>query len=148
MSAAESLSRLVANTGRAQSALVAAGDALVADLRLSSAREQLLGALLAAEAPRTVSQLARDLGLTRQAVQRVADDLAEAGLAAYQPNPDHARAKLLGPTGTGRDAHAEALRRKSVWLEELAQGLPAAGLEIAAELLGLLARRAGKSQSK
>lgn len=139
--AADSLAQLLAVAARTHASLVAAGDDLVADLDLSSAREQLLGALQDAGAPRTVSQLSRDLGLTRQAVQRVADDLVEVGLAAYSPNPEHARAKLLSPTNRGREALAEALRRKGLWREELAQGLPPAGLEIAVELLRLLGRR-------
>jgi DNA-binding MarR family transcriptional regulator len=141
---ADSLAQLLAVAARTHGAMVAAGDELVGDLDLSSAREQLLGALLAAGAPRTVSQLGRDLDLTRQAVQRVADDLADAGLAAYSPNPDHARAKLLAPTDIGREAYAEALRRKGIWLEGLAQGLPPAGLEIAVELLRLLGRRVAR----
>lgn len=141
---ADSLAKLAAATARTHAALVAAGDELVADLGLSSAREQLLGALLAAGGARTVSQLSRDIGLSRQAVQRVADDLSAAGLATYASNPGHARAKLLAPTDTGVVAHAEALRRKGIWLEELAAGLPPTGLEIALELVRLVGRRARK----
>ena len=39
--------------------------------------------------------------MTRQGVQRVADLLVEHGLAEYQPNPAHRRAKLLACTETG-----------------------------------------------
>ena len=141
---ADSLSQLLAVSARTHAAMVAAGDDLVADLGLSSAREQLLSALVTAGSPRTVSDLARDLGLSRQAVQRVADDLAERNLAAYFPNPDHARAKLLAPTDSGRLTLTEALRRKGAWLEGLAQGLPPQGLEIAVELLRLVGRRVGR----
>jgi DNA-binding MarR family transcriptional regulator len=52
--------------------------------------------------PSTVSQIARRRGIARQAVQRVADLLVEEGLAAYEPNPRHRRAKLLRPTQRGR----------------------------------------------
>jgi DNA-binding MarR family transcriptional regulator len=147
-SSPESLARLIAALSKTHAALVAGGDERVADLGLSSAREQLLGALSAAGAPRTVSQLARALGLTRQAVQRVADDLVGAGLAAYRPNPDHARAKLLAPTEAGAAACTEALRRKALWMEELAAGLPVTGVEIAAELVSLLGRRAARKSVK
>lgn len=142
--AADALAKFISVAARAQGALTAAGDEVVADLALSSAREQLLGAVTAAVGPRTVSQLARAMGLTRQAVQRVADDLAQAGLAAYADNPAHTRAKLLEVTETGAAAYAEALRRKGLWLEDLANGLPVAGLDIATELLRLLGRRAGR----
>jgi DNA-binding MarR family transcriptional regulator len=39
-------------------------------------------------------------------VQRIADILAERGLARYLPNPAHRRAKLLTPTDEGRAAIA------------------------------------------
>ena len=54
----------------------------------------------------TVAGIAREMGITRQSVQRVADILAERGLARYLPNPAHRRAKLLTPTEQGRDAIA------------------------------------------
>ena len=41
------------------------------------------------------------MGLTRQAVQRIADLLVDRGLAEYRPNPDHRRAKLLACTEAG-----------------------------------------------
>jgi DNA-binding MarR family transcriptional regulator len=51
--------------------------------------------------PATVAQIARRRGIARQAVQRVADLLVGDGLAAYEPNPSHRRAKLLRPTAEG-----------------------------------------------
>ena len=44
------------------------------------------------------------MGITRQSVQRIADLLVARGLAAYEPNPAHRRAKLLTPTPEGRAA--------------------------------------------
>ena len=41
------------------------------------------------------------MGVTRQAVQRIADLLVERGLAEYRPNPAHRRAKLLACTEAG-----------------------------------------------
>jgi DNA-binding MarR family transcriptional regulator len=46
------------------------------------------------------------MGITRQSVQRVADILADRGLARYLPNPAHRRAKLLTATDEGRAAIA------------------------------------------
>lgn len=137
----EALSRLHQACGKALGAMSAAGDDLVADLGLSTARAQLLDAL-AAGGPRSVSQIARGLGLTRQAVQRVADDLVVSGLAVYSRNPDHARAQLLNMTEPGRAAQVQAARRKALWLASLAQGLTPAWLDMATELMTLLARRA------
>jgi DNA-binding MarR family transcriptional regulator len=41
------------------------------------------------------------MGLSRQAVQRVADLLVARALAEYRPNPAHRRAKLLACTEAG-----------------------------------------------
>src|SRR3546814_16308642 len=79
------------------------------------------------------------MGLTRQAVQRVADDLHRAGLIEFFPNPDHARAKLMDMTDKGQDAYAEALRRPRPWLAALAEGPPAADLAADSRALSLIA---------
>lgn len=137
----EALDRLHRACNRAAGVLSDAGDELVADLGLSAARAQLLDDL-GARGPRSVSQIARSLALSRQAVQRVADDLVVRELAAYRRNPEHARAQLLDMTEQGRIAQAEASRRKALWLESLGEGLAPAWVEMATELMTLLARRA------
>ena len=82
---------------------------------LTAAWWQVLGAALPAPLP--VAGIAREMGITRQSVQRVADLLVERGLAEYRDNPAHRRAKLLAPTAEGRAAirridpgHAAAAR--------------------------------------
>ncbi|MEO3751518.1 MarR family transcriptional regulator [Streptomyces sp. B6B3] len=84
--------------------LLAVADRLAAPAGLTAAWWQVLGAVLPAPLP--VSGIARAMGITRQSVQRIADLLVERDLAAYQPNPAHRRAKLLGPTAAGRAAVA------------------------------------------
>ncbi|WP_414708061.1 MarR family transcriptional regulator [Rathayibacter festucae] len=71
--------------------LSASGDRLVADLGLTAARWQILGAL-AAGAPRPVAWLARDLDVSRQNVQRIVNDLERDGFVSFRPNPHHRRA--------------------------------------------------------
>jgi DNA-binding MarR family transcriptional regulator len=82
----------------------AAGDALARPAGQTSARWQVMAAI--EDGPATVAQIARRLRLARQSVQRVADLLETDGIAAYEDNPGHRRAKLLRLTGKG----AEALR--------------------------------------
>ena len=48
-----------------------------------------------------VAGIAREMGISRQSVQRIADLLVERGLAEYLPNPAHRRAKLVRPTEEG-----------------------------------------------
>ena len=61
--------------------------------------------------PLPVSAIARDMGITRQAVQRTADVLVERGLADYRDNPAHRRAKLVALTAAGRE-RSDRLGRK------------------------------------
>ncbi|WP_435835175.1 MarR family winged helix-turn-helix transcriptional regulator [Streptomyces albus] len=81
---------------------LAASDRIARPAGLTAAWWQVLGAVL--REPLPVSGIARAMGITRQSVQRIADLLVERGLAAYEPNPAHRRAKLLTPTDEGRAA--------------------------------------------
>jgi DNA-binding MarR family transcriptional regulator len=117
---ADPLGALAVEVFRVNGLLLAAGDALTRDLGLSSARWQVLGALELAGRPLSVSQIARNMGLVRQSVQRVADELARDGFVSYAPNPDHRRAKLVIPTRKGREAFAAAMRRQGRWARRIA----------------------------
>jgi DNA-binding MarR family transcriptional regulator len=65
---------------RLNGALLVSGDALVGDLGLTSARWQVLGAIALSPVPLPVAHLARNMGLTRQAVQRSVDEMRHDGL--------------------------------------------------------------------
>ena len=86
---------LVLETFRLNGRLLASGDALVADLGLTSARWQVIGAMALSPMPLSVAQIARNMGLTRQAVQRLANEMEADGLMRFAPNPHHQRAKLV-----------------------------------------------------
>lgn len=51
--------------------------------------------------PQTVSQIGRNLGHSRQVVQRAANRLLELELVEKSPNPDHKASPLLAPTKKG-----------------------------------------------
>lgn len=118
---------------RLNGSLLAAGDRLTGDLGLTSARWQVLGAI--DDGPLTVAQIARNMGLTRQAVQRVANDLAARGFVAFADNPDHQRAKLVRLTERGRGALDAITRRQAVWADRVAADLEAPALDSAATVL-------------
>jgi len=65
----------------------------------SAARWHVLSVVL--EEPRTVPGIADRLGLSRQSVQRVVDDLATAGLVQRAENPRHRRSRLVAITASG-----------------------------------------------
>jgi hypothetical protein len=63
--------------------LVAVGDTLVAPLGLTSARWQVMGAIAEAKGMLPVAGIARNMGLVRQSVQRIADELAQLCQSAF-----------------------------------------------------------------
>src|SRR4051794_7638548 len=77
------LTRLVPELLRPNGRLLAAGDAMTRDLGLTSARWQVVGAVRLAGGPLPVAWIARNTGLTRQAVQRAADELAAEGSVRF-----------------------------------------------------------------
>ena len=91
------ITELILETFRLNGRLLAAGDALVRDLGLTSARWQVLGAVAMSPVPLPVSHIARNMGLSRQGVQRVADELEARGIVRFAPNPHHRRARLVLP---------------------------------------------------
>lgn len=84
--------------------LVSAGNELVEHLGLTSAWWQVLAALRYSPVPLPAASIARNMGLTRQAVQRIVDLLADRGLVEFQTNPHHRRAKLVVLTPAGVQA--------------------------------------------
>src|ERR1700724_3214567 len=89
--AGDALTNLILDLFRLNSLLLPAGDRLVARLGLTSARWQILGAIVEGERPQPVAWLARDLGANRQNVQRIINDLHKEELVAFEANPHHRR---------------------------------------------------------
>jgi len=113
--------------------LVAAGDDLARPVGQSSARWQVLAGI--EHGPTTVAHIARQLGLARQSVQRVADLIVADGLAVYEENPAHRRAKLLRIAPPGADALAAIQAAQAVWANELGEEIGEAGLHQATATL-------------
>ncbi|MER5961010.1 MarR family winged helix-turn-helix transcriptional regulator [Streptomyces sp. NPDC002057] len=98
----DALSRTALGVFRLNGQFLAVSEELAEPAGLTAAWWQVLGAVLPEPLP--VAGIARVMGITRQSVQRIADLLVREGLAAYEPNPAHRRAKLLAPTEAGRAA--------------------------------------------
>ena len=125
----EALSDLVLDLFRLDSLLLTAGDRLVAPLGLTSARWQVLGAIIAAERPQPVAWLARDLGGNRQNNQRIINDLHKEGLVSFEVNPHHRRAQLIVLTEKGKRAFKAAMELQAPWANSLSDGLSVKDLE-------------------
>ncbi len=135
------LSALFLDIFRANALLVAAGDQLVAPLGLTSARWQVLGTIAMAPTPQPVAHIARDMGLARQSVQRLANELVDAGLVELKDNPHHRRAKLVVLSDRGRETFAAIHSLQRPWVDSLAEGLDAEQISAAANLLQALRAR-------
>lgn len=127
----DALTNLVLDVFRLNNLLLTAGDRLVARLGLTSARWQILGAIVDAEHPQPVAWLARNLGANRQNVQRIVNDLQKEGLVAFEPNPHHRRAQLVVLTDKGRHAYDAAIRLQAPWINGLSDGLLIRDIETA-----------------
>ena len=127
--AGDAVSKVILDLFRLNNRLVTAGDRLVAGLGLTSARWQILGAIVHAERPQPVAWLARDLGANRQNVQRIVNDLQHEGLIAFAPNPHHRRAQLVILTDKGGQAYDDAMRLQAPWIDALSDGLRVEDIE-------------------
>jgi len=132
------LTDLILETFRLNGRLLAAGDALVASLGLTSARWQVLGAVTLSPLPLTVSQIAREMGLTRQSVQRLVNEMVRDDLLRLHANPNHRRARLVERTMRGRSMYEAAIARQEPWAADLAEAC--SGERIGAVLKALRAR--------
>lgn len=141
----EALTDLVLAVFRLNGRLLAAGDRLVSDLGLTSARWQVLGAIALAPAPQPVAWLARSLGLNRQGVQRIVNEMRDDDLVELRPNPHHRRAHLVVLTKRGETAYAAASRLQAPWANALARDLDAAKLIAATRMIKLLSERLEQS---
>jgi DNA-binding MarR family transcriptional regulator len=118
--ASNALTDLIRAVIRMNATVQKSGTRLMRGTGITNARWQTLSELSAIEQPVTVSELARHMGLTRQAVQRLADDMASDGLVEFAANPGDARAMHLLLTEAGRAAYYDALEREWQWANAIA----------------------------
>lgn len=118
--------------------LLAVGEDLARPVGLTAAWWQVLGAVLVE--PRPVAAIAREVGVSRQSVQRIADLLVHRRLARYEPNPAHRRAKLLAPTELGKNAVRRISPRHRAFAERLVAVVGEHELASIADRLAALSR--------
>jgi len=143
----EAVTALILEVFRLNGRLLALGDRLVSPLGLSSARWQVLGAIILSPTPEPVARLARDMGLNRQGVQRIVNELTEQGIVAFRENPHHRRAKLVILTDKGRAVYEAASRVQRPWAKALSRGLDGESIVAATHLIATLRRRLDGEES-
>lgn len=139
--AGDALTELILDLFRVNNLTLTWGDRLVAPLGLTSARWQILGAIVAAERPQPVAWLARDLGANRQNVQRIVNDLAKEGLVTFEPNPHHRRAHLVVLTEKGQQTYDAAISLYGPRANALADGFPIEDLKTAGRVMKALRKK-------
>lgn len=102
---------------KANGRLMRAGDQMVRDLDLTSARWQVMGAIV--DEPKTVSQIARQYELTRQGVLWVVQAMEKLGLVELIDNPGHRRAKLVRLSKKGQEIYDIVKGRQQIWANEV-----------------------------
>jgi DNA-binding MarR family transcriptional regulator len=139
--AGEAATELILSTFRANGLLLEAGDLLSSDEGLTSSRWQVLGAIVLAERPLTVPQIARRMGLTRQSVHATVDRLVRDGLLELAPNEDHRRSALVRLTRRGVTTYQAIDARQAAWVNRLARGIARSEIDTAVRVLGEISRR-------
>lgn len=142
----ENLSRLVWDILQTAGRLTEFGNSLTAPFGLTAARWQVMGVITQRAA--TIAEIGRHLSQTRQGVQRLGDELARDGLAAYRPNPRHARAKLLAPTPHGAAVYRKVMERQVEWMEALSAEMRIDDIAMARSLLATLGTALENSRSE
>lgn len=134
----DAVTDLILEVFRLNGRLLVAGDRLVAELGLTSARWQVLGAIALSDRPQPVAWLARSMGLNRQGVQRIVNELQKEGLVAFKPNPNHRRAHFVILTGSGKSVYDKAERLQGPWVSSLAEGVSVKDIATATRVAGVL----------
>ncbi len=136
--AGDKFTDLVLEIFKLNGSLKTAGDQLSKNLGLTSARWKVLGAL--GQGPLTVSQIARKMGLTRQNVQQLVNNLAQKELVSLKENPDHQTAKLIQLSESGRDVLDRISLKQIEWANRISSALETKELETTLKTLVVISK--------
>lgn len=144
--AGQALTDLILETFRLNGTMLEAGNRITKPQGLTSARWQVMGAIDLAGQPLTVAQIARRMGLARQGVQRIVNDLVDLGMVEFEANLDHKRAQLVSISAVGETALGKIGNAQATWVNQLAKGLGERQIKQALKTLKELRSRSEVSQ--
>lgn len=121
--------------------LLADGDRMAEGVGLTSARWKVIGIVALTSAGVTVPGIARALGQSRQAVQRITDVMQTDGLVRYEPNPRHKRSSLVQLTDHGQQVYNELRSVQDPWAIGHTEDTSVEELETALRLMQRLINR-------
>jgi DNA-binding MarR family transcriptional regulator len=133
------LAPFVGRIPRLYSLLKTLGDEMHADIGVTAGVRSVMSAL-AAEDGRTVPELARERGVSRQHIQSVINELLAIGLVAATPNPSHRRSARFVLAEEGRRRLRLIGEREALYLTQLAPAVSHMELAAATRLFDHLER--------
>jgi DNA-binding MarR family transcriptional regulator len=114
------------------------GDRLSKEFGLTSSRWKILGAVSMSESLLTVPQIARTMGQSRQAVQRLVDVMSKDDLLKQVENPNHKRAKYIELTPKAEKLYNKLDKKQVLWAEQCSSGITKSELETTLNVLNKL----------
>ena len=135
---------LVLSLFRLNGLLIAEGDAMTDKLGLTHARWKVIGVIALSSAGLTVPGIARVLGQSRQAVQRITDVMVTDGILHYGPNPRHKRSVLVTLSDEGKDIYNALREVQDPWAMETTEEIPLEELETSLRLVRRLIKKFDK----
>ena len=137
---------LVLETFRMHGAMIDAGNRITKPYGLTSARWQVMGAIDLNGGGMPVSQIARQMGLSRQAVQRVVNDLKRLEMVLLKKNPADKRAPLVSISKRGAQVMTKVNAAQIQWVNNLAQGISKRDLVGAYRVLEKIRKRSTSAE--
>jgi DNA-binding MarR family transcriptional regulator len=135
---------LVLSLFRLNGLLIAEGDNMTEALGLTSARWKVIGVIALSNSGLTVPGIARVLGQSRQAVQRITDVMVTDGLLSYQSNPKHKRSVLVVLTEEGKTAYKDLRDVQDPWAIDNTEDIPIEELDVGLRLVRRLIQKFDK----
>ncbi len=135
---------LVLSLFRLNGLLIAEGDTMSDRMGLTHARWKVIGAIALSSAGLTVPGIARVLGQSRQAVQRITDVMVKDGILHYQLNPKHKRSALVTLTAQGKDVYNVLREVQDPWAIQVTEDIPIEELETTLRLVRRLIKKFDK----
>ena len=126
---------LVISVFRVNGLLIAQGDNMTRDLGLTSARWRVIGVVALSSAGVTVPGIARVLGQSRQAVQRITDVMVQDGLLEYSRNPRHKKSVLVNLSESGKNAYSQLREVQDPWALVTTEDMSIESLETALQVM-------------
>ena len=131
----EIFTEIILNIFKLNGLLLLEGDQITHEFGLTSARWKVLGAIALSPDLITVPKIARNMGLSRQAVQRLVNELVAEKFLKFNDNPEHKRAKLLSLTKKGELIYSKLEKKQKPWADTIAKSVDKKNLEICSEAL-------------